>query len=89
MASAGNQHCATCIGTLSFPIITNRFDKWRMLSRHRCCSAHTQTTYDDRSFAVSGPVAWNTLPVALRSSDVTEETFRKQLKTFLFNCLDN
>jgi len=26
---------------------------------------HGQTTYDDRSFAVSGPVAWNSLPVAL------------------------
>ena len=49
----------------------------------------TRTTYGDRSFAVSGPVAWNSLPVALRSSDVTEETFRRHLKTFLFNCLDN
>ena len=37
----------------------------------------------------SGPLAWNSLPVALRSSDVTEETFRRHLKTFLFNCLDN
>jgi len=49
----------------------------------------TETTYGDRSFAVSGPVAWNSLPVALQSSDVTEETFRRQLKTFLFNFLDN
>ena len=46
-------------------------------------------TYGDRSFAVSGPLGWNSLPVALRSSDVTEETFRRHLKTFLFNCLDN
>ena len=45
----------------------------------------TRTTYGDRSFAVSGPFAWNSLPVAVRSSDVTEETFRRQLKTFLFN----
>ena len=37
----------------------------------------------------SGPVAWNSLPVALRSSDVTEETFRRHLKTFLFNSLDS
>jgi len=50
---------------------------------------HTRTTYGDRSFAVSGPVAWNSLPVALRSSDVTAKTFKRQLKTFLFNCLDN
>jgi len=49
----------------------------------------TRTTYGDKSFAASGPVAWNSLPMALRSSDVTEETFRRQLKTFLFNCLDN
>ena len=48
----------------------------------------TRTTYGDRSFAINGPVAWNSLPVALRSSDITEETFRRQLKTFLFNCLD-
>ena len=56
-----------------------------------CClfRAHGQTTYGDRSFAVSGPVAWNSLPVALRSSDVTEETFRRHLKTFLLYCLDN
>ena len=47
----------------------------------------TRTTYGDRSFAVSGPVAWNSLPVALRSSDVMEETFRRHLKTFLFAVL--
>jgi len=46
-------------------------------------------SYGDRSFAVSGPVAWNSLPVALRLSDVMEETSRRHLKTFLFNCLDN
>ena len=49
----------------------------------------TRTTYGDRSFAVSGPaVAWNSLSVALRSSDVTEETFKRHLKTFLYNYLD-
>jgi len=49
----------------------------------------TRTTYGDRSFAISGPVAWNSLPVAVRSSDVMEETFRRQLKTFLLNFLDS
>jgi len=39
--------------------------------------------------SVGGPVAWNSLPLALRSSDVTEETFRRHLKTFLSNYLDN
>jgi len=70
-----------------------------MCSIQKACLLHTtdsllsvprtRTTYGDRSFAVSGPVAWNSLPVALRSSDVTEETFRRHLKTFLFNCFDN
>ena len=55
------------------------------------CSAHKDNLkgYGDRSFAVSGPVAWDSLPVALRSSDVTGETSRGHLKTFLFNCLDS
>jgi len=30
-----------------------------------------------------------TLPSPHGASDVTEETSRRQLKTFLFNCLDN
>jgi len=40
------------------------------------CSMHT-TTYGDKSFAItpiSGPVAWTSLPVSLRSSDITAET---------------
>ena len=45
------------------------------------------STYGDRSFAVSGQVAWNSLPVALWSGDVMAETFRRHLKTILFNCL--
>ena len=31
----------------------------------------------------SGPTMWNSLPVALRSTDAVEETFRRHLKTFL------
>jgi len=63
----------------------------RLRSANACLLSvpRTRTTYGDRSFAVSGPLAWNSLPVALRSSDVTEETFRRHSKTFLFNCLDN
>ena len=46
----------------------------------------TSTSYGDRSFAACGPSTWNSLPAALRSTDVCVETFRTQLKTFLFNC---
>ena len=44
------------------------------------------TSYGDRSFAACRPSTWNSLPAALRSTDVSVETFRTQLKTFLFNC---
>jgi len=47
----------------------------------------TRTTYGDRSFAVSGPVAWNSLPVALRSSDVMEETSEDTWRHFCLTVL--
>ena len=58
----------------------------------RLRSAHTRqlavprpnTSYGDRSFAVSGPSMWNSLPAAVRSSDCAVTTFRTQLKTLLF-----
>jgi len=46
----------------------------------------TRTAYGSRSFAVHGPVVWNSLPVKLRSPDISLDVFRNQLKTFLFNC---
>jgi exonuclease III len=39
--------------------------------------------YFDRAFSVSGPKAWNSLPVNIRSSKTLDE-FKKELKTFLF-----
>ena len=44
----------------------------------------TSTSYGDRSFTVCGPSTWNSLPAALWSTNVSIETFRTQLKTFLF-----
>ena len=48
--------------------------------------ARTRTVYGSRSFAVHGPVVWNSLPAELRLPDMTRGVFRKQLKTHLFNC---
>jgi len=72
-------------------LTTGRSVRSHLRSANACLLSvpRRRTTYGDRSFAVSGPLAWNSLPVELRSSDVTEETFRRYLKTFLFNCLDN
>ena len=43
-------------------------------------------TYGLRSFAVSGPTVWNTLPSTLRVSTTTLGQFQSGLKTILF-CL--
>jgi len=59
-------------------------------SRCHLCSAassllsvpRTTTNYGDRSFAVSGPTVWNSLPAALRL-DMSLSVFRAWLKTFL------
>ena len=44
----------------------------------------TRTNYGDRSFAVQGPQTWNSLPADLRAPDISVETFRHKLTTFLF-----
>ena len=47
---------------------------------------HTKTDYGKRSFAVNGPVVWNSLPTEFRSPDISLDVFKAKLKTFLFNC---
>ena len=42
----------------------------------------------ERSFKVAGPKLWNLLPLNVRMEENTEE-FKKLLKTFLFQELDN
>jgi len=50
--------------------------------------SHTSamTTIGRRDFAVSGPTTWNSLPVELRTSSLSPQTFAKKLKTHLFGC---
>ena len=40
--------------------------------------------YSSRSFRVSGPTIWNSLPQNLRSSDISRKQFKRGLKTWLF-----
>ena len=42
-------------------------------------------TFGPRSFKVSGPTIWNDLPARLKDSSLSKNSFRKLLKTFLFN----
>ena len=43
-----------------------------------------RTDWGMRYFAVAGPSSWNVLPVDLRSSSFSLDTFAKHLKTHLF-----
>jgi len=42
------------------------------------------STYGTRAFSVAGPVCWNSLPDYMKSSDLSLNCVRQQLKTFLF-----
>ena len=42
------------------------------------------TSYGRRAFAVAGPTAWNSLPEDMRDPEVSEDSYRQTLMTFLF-----
>jgi len=44
--------------------------------------SHRAATYRTRAFSVAGPVCWNALPDYLKSSDLSFDVFKHQLKTF-------
>ena len=46
----------------------------------------TKIDYGKRSFAVNGPVVWNSLPTELQSPDISLDVFKARLKEFLYNC---
>ena len=41
-------------------------------------------TYGGRAFAYAGPTSWNSLPDNLKDINLTLQTFKRHLKTFLF-----
>ena len=52
--------------------------------RFVCVIQRCNNTFGDRSFAVAGLRAWNDLPVTLRNTELTMDTFCKHLKTFVY-----
>ena len=44
----------------------------------------TRTKLGERSFRISAPTVWNSLPHELKHSATSREHFRKELKTYLF-----
>ena len=56
----------------------------RCASRHQLIvPRHRRTKFDRLAFSVAGPTAWNSLPDYLRDPLLSEDTFRRLLKTFV------
>ena len=62
----------------------NEFMLCRTISHGDIVVPSHRTDWGLRSFAVAGPSSWNALPVSLRSSSFSLDTFAKHLKTHLF-----
>ena len=57
----------------------------RSASRHQLIvPRHRRTNFGRRAFTVAGPTAWNSLPDYLRDPSLSEDTFRRLSKTYLF-----
>ena len=52
--------------------------------QHLVVPSTRRASIGDCAFAVAGPLAWNSLPPALRSTSTSFTTFKKELKSFLF-----
>jgi len=57
----------------------------RSAGRHQLIvPRHRRTKFCRRAFSVAGPTAWNSLLDYLRDTSLSEDTFRRLLKTYLF-----
>ena len=69
---------------------TGQLNRWTLTSPfgrhgHGVCAGSQTSTIGPRAFAISSPSAWNSLPVDLRDPGLSLLTFRRRLKTYLFN----
>jgi len=80
------QSVVTNLTNLCVPVATNTSRRYLRLATHGDLQVpRTRTvTYRSQSFAVSGPIIWNTLPSTLRVSTITLGQFQSGLKTMLF-----
>ena len=57
----------------------------RSASRHQLIvPRHSRTKFGCQAFSVAGPTAWNSLPDYLRDTSLSEDTFGRSLKSYLF-----
>jgi len=74
---------------LAVPVVSTARRHLRSMSSADLVVPSTRrSTIGDRAFAVAGPRAWNSLPSENRTSTPSFYTFKKHLKTYLFQqCL--
>jgi len=79
-------HCYT-VTNLCVPVATNTSRRYLRSATHGdlLVPRMRTMTYGPRSFAVSGPTVWNTLPSTLRVTTTTLGQFQSGLKTILFH----
>ena len=71
-----------CVQQLS---ADTRSRQLRSAARNELLIPRTRTdSYGPRSFAVSGPMCWNSLPPQVKSASLTLQQFCDRLKTVLF-----
>jgi len=68
--------------------VSSLVSRWQLRSANSGALVvpRTRTTVGRRDFAVAGPATWNSLPVDLRTSSLSRDTFAKKLETHLFGC---
>ena len=65
--------------------VGNGSQRLRLVAHGNLTVPRTRTVrMGPRSFAVSGPTLWNSLPVELKTTRIPLETFKSKLKTYLF-----
>lgn len=81
------QQAPSYLNELIKPLIRNLDMQLRSAQNNILYVPKHTTKYGKRAFAVAGPSAWNSLPLALRNTDITLLKFKQMLKTYYFNLL--
>ena len=85
MHLAHTGRCPSYISDILHPVLTSSSRSGlRSASTAQYLKPKLRTVFGKRAFSFAGPKAWNDLPSHLHSIQSTE-TFKRQLKTFLFD----
>ena len=71
-------------GDVCAPVTAPGRTNLRSATRGDLLTPRTRTKLGERSFRISAPTVWNSLPYSLKHSATSREHFRKELKTCMF-----